>query len=383
MSTIDIVIVGGSANALGILRSLAPFARCLVLVDDKRSPVFYSKFGQKKLVKNTKIEVIIDELEKIGATFSNPPVLFLSEEKTVEQVSLHRERLNKYYRFSMVDHQLIIDLQSKSAFQSLAEQHESPIPKANVIQQTIDFKNVNELTFPCVFKPLYQDSDYSKLFKKAYKVNNLDEAKELYKAIEPVMADMILQEWLHGRDSDIYFFLAFFDESSQFVDGFTGRKLRSWPLNIGGTASCTNAPEAHDELSKITTQFAQRIGYQGLLGMEFKFDNQRGGFYMIEPTVARTDYQHEIATLSGHNLLLQIYRHIRKQPVPLYNLLQESVIWRDEIADANALSNGGDVSEPYPAHSFCAVKRWNDPMPYLYRLIVRVKNKLCRSYDKN
>lgn len=383
MSTIDIVIVGGSANALGILRSLAPFARCLVLAEDKNSPVFHSKFGQKKLVKSTKTKAIIEELEKIGPSFSIPPVLFLSEEKSVEQVSLHRETLNKYYRFPLVDHQMIIDLQSKSAFQSLAEKHLSPIPKASVIQQVSDFEKVDVLSFPCVFKPLYQDATYSKLFKKAYKVNDLAEVKELYKKIQPIMADMILQEWLHGKDSDIYFCLALFDGSSQLIDAFTGRKLRSWPLNIGGTASCTNAPEAHDELSKITSKFARDIGYQGLLGMEYKFDNQRCGFYMIEPTVARTDYQHEIATLSGHNLLLQMYRHIRKQPMPHYAVLQDSVIWRDEIADANALANGGDVSEPYPAHSFCAVKRWNDPMPYLYRLIVRVKNKLWRSYDKN
>lgn len=376
MKNTEVVIVGGSANALGILRSLAPYARCLVLADEQKLPVFYSRFGNKRLVADTKSPTIIDELEQLGKTFTQPAVLFLSEEKTVAQVSLHRERLRPYYLFSMVSHLQVIDLQSKSAFQQLAEYYHSPIPQAVVIKQLSDIEQAKTLNFPCVFKPLYQDRAYSKQFKKAYKVADIAEVSALYQKIQPIMPDMLAQEWLHGKDSDIYFCLAYFDENSQLVTSFTGRKLRSWPINIGGTASCTNAPEAHQALSEITITFAQQINYQGLLGMEYKFDSQRQGFYMIEPTVARTDYQHEIATLSGHNLLLQVYRHCRQETVPKFPLQQRATIWRDEIADGNALAHGGDPSEPSSAKSYAAIKRWQDPMPYLSNLFMRIKNKL-------
>lgn len=373
---VDVVIVGGSANALGILRSLAPYVRCLVLASDAKSPVFKSRFGIKRLVKSTKSEHIIDQLVQLSTCFDKPPVLFLSEEKTVEQVSLHRGKLAPYYSFSFVEHQLVIDLQSKVEFQEIAELYKSPIPKASVIQKQQDIEAVTDLIFPCVFKPVYQDATYAKSFKKAYKVNGLDEVSELYNKVKAVMPTMILQEWIHGKDSDIYFCLAYFDKNSQLVDAFTGRKLRSWPLNIGGTASCTNAPEVHQQLTDITIKFAQSVGYQGLLGMEYKYDDQRNGFYMIEPTIGRTDYQHEIATLSGHNLLLQIYRHCRQESIPKYALQKKAVIWRDEIADANALVNGGDPSEPKTKHSYGAIRRWQDPMPYLNSLYVRLKNRL-------
>ena len=376
MKTTDAVIVGGSANALGILRSLAPHANCLVLADNKSLPVFYSRYGKKFLVVDTKSDVIIDELEQVGKTFTQPAVLFLSEEKTVEQVSLHRERLRPYYIFSMVGHQQIIDLQCKSSFQKLAEQYHSPIPKAAVIKQFSDIEQAKMLKFPCVFKPLYQDKQYSKKFKKAYKVLDIKEVLALYEKIQPIMSEMIVQEWLHGKDSDIYFCFAYFDESSQLVTSFSGRKLRSWPLNIGGTASCTNAPEAHQELSTITTTFAQHINYCGLLGMEYKFDSQREGFYMIEPTVARTDYQHEISTLSGHNLLLQIYQHLRKKSVPEYSVMSKAVVWRDEIADANALAYGGDKTELATAKYYGAILRANDLGPYCYTLLSKVKSRL-------
>ncbi|MCJ8321274.1 MAG: hypothetical protein MJK12_16665 [Colwellia sp.] len=380
MKNIDVVIVGGSANALGILRSLAPFVSCLVLCDDKSLPIFKSRLGKKLLVSNTKSKDIVLTLKELGARFVKPPVLFLSEEKTVEQVSLHRELIQQYYYFELTSHDQIIDLQSKSGFQTLAERHNSPIPNASVIQTLSDIANANLLTFPCVFKPLYQDVSYSKKFKKAYKVASLAEVKELYTLIHPIMPDMMLQEWINGKDSDIYFCLAYFDSNSQLIGDFSGRKLRSWPLNIGGTASCTNAPEKHEELSEMTASFAKAISYSGLIGMEYKFDNKRQRFYMIEPTVGRTDYQHEIATLSGCNLLLQIYLHSKNENLLQFPLNKQAVIWRDEIADANALANGADPVEPFNAKIFYAVKRWNDPWPYLSHLIARIVNRF--SYPK-
>jgi predicted ATP-grasp superfamily ATP-dependent carboligase len=373
---IDVVIVGGSANALGILRSLAPYAKCLVLLDDKKLPAYHSLFGKKILVESTKDEHIIDALIKLGSHFKAQPVLFLSEEKTVEQVSLHRDKISSMYFFNMAEHKQIVALQSKIGFQKLAEKFNSPIPQAIAIEKTSDIKQINKLTFPCVFKPLYQDSAYAKQFKKAYKVEHIEQIESLYVDISPIMPNMLAQEWLHGKDSDIYFCLAYFDKNSQLVSSFSGRKLRSWPLNIGGTASCTNAPKQHQELSDITSTFASNISFTGLMGMEFKFDSYRDGFYMIEPTVGRTDYQHEIATLSGHNLLLQMYRHISKAEVPSYKLNHAAVIWRDEIADANALANGGDKTEPKAAKHYNAIKRGNDIRPYLVSLIARIITRI-------
>ncbi len=373
---IDVVIVGGSANALGILRSLAPYANCLVLLDNKKLPAYHSRFGKKILVESTKNENIIAVLTSLGKRFIAPPVLFLSEEKTVEQVSLHRDKISSMYLLNMAKHSQIINLQSKIGFQKLAEKFNSPIPKAVAIENNSDINKVKTLSFPCVFKPLYQDSAYAKQFKKAYKVENIKQIESLYLKISPVMPNMLVQEWLHGKDSDIYFCLAYFDEHSQLVSSFSGRKLRSWPLNIGGTASCTNAPKQHQELSDITSTFASNIGFSGLMGMEFKFDSQRNGFYMIEPTVARTDYQHEIATLSGHNLLLQIYRHITKRTIPSYRLNHAAVVWRDEIADANALANGGDNTEPSDAKQYNAIKRGNDLRPYIVTIISRITARI-------
>ena len=62
-----------------------------------------------------------------------------------------------------------------------------------------------------------------------------------------------------------------------------------------------------DELTLLTNRFFSGVGFVGLCSMEFKRDARTNQFYMIEPTVGRTDYQEEIASLNGVNIPLAAY----------------------------------------------------------------------------
>lgn len=373
----NIVVTGGSLNALGVLRSLKNHHLTL-LCDEKTSPAWHSRYIQKKVrSRNTKTVDVVSDLLQLGTSFANAekPLLFLTEEKTVLQVSLHRHELEPYFRFLFPSHDLLTALQSKSDFQRLAEQSNSPIPKAVILRGQTDVSNCKQLQFPCVLKPLEQNEKYSQQFKKAYKVASLDEVSNLYSEIITVMPDMIVQEWIEGDDSDIYFCLAWFDEHSELVHSFTGRKIRSWPRHVGGTAACTSAPEVHEELSKLTAQFVRSCSYVGLMGMEFKYDKNRAGFFMIEPTVGRTDYQHEIATLSGHNFLAGIAAYFNGELIPKPRAVRP-VIWQDDVANANAIANGASQNLFIERQKISALWRWSDPAPSIAYFFQRIRRKL-------
>lgn len=380
---IPVLVVGGSANALGVLRSLT-HCQLHLLCDNEQAPAWHSRWGKKHRSQDTKAPSVVDELiELVGHFSGKKPVLLLTEEKTVVQVSAAREKLTPFYHFVFCAPELLLALQSKSGFQQLANQVGSAIPQGRILSQLADLHLINDLNYPCVFKPLEQNEAYSRQFKKAYKVGSAAEVASLYPAIASVMPQMIVQEWLEGADSDIYFCLAYIDPQGQLVSSFTGRKLRSWPLQVGGTASCTAAPEAAATLTEKTMQFCQSIGYVGQIGMEFKFDANRGGFYMIEPTVGRTDYQHEIATLAGCNVLSQMVASLAGNAVNpitagfgVANARINKVVWYDEIADANALANGGSNQLCRDYQRVAAVWRWSDPMPGLMTLWRRLKRKL-------
>mgnify|MGYP000618891995 CR=1 FL=1 len=377
-NNVEVVVVGAGVNALGVMRSLGREFNTM-LVTPKDTLVNKTKFGKRYYVDSTTNEGIVDQLIELGQLLTKPCVLLLTEENTVTHVSHHRERLAEHYILDFPSHELVTALQSKSDFQELAERHDAPIPKAVFWTSEFNGKGLDTLDFPCVFKPLYQDSAYSKRFKKAYKAASIEEVNTLYKEISPVLPDMITQEWIEGEDSDIYFNIMYFDKNSQPISSFTGRKLRSWPRSIGGTASCVDAPEHHDELTRLTQSFAQQVGFTGIMGMEYKFDANRQAFYMIEPTVGRTDYQHEIATLSGTNLLAGICRHLlgrTNAEVLKAKQVSTSTMWFDEVADANSLAHGSPKFDELKVKKYGAVYRWNDLGPYLFVVRNRIKSRI-------
>lgn len=378
-SKIPVVVTGGSANALGVLRSLT-HCDLTLLCDNKNAPAWHSRWGRKIKIANSRAPTVVDDLLSLAGMQSagDKPVLILTEEKTVVEVSRARERLFPHYRLLLCPEPLLSRLQSKEGFQSLAEIAGCPVPRGVVLHSSSDLQAAHQLQYPCVLKPLEQNADYAAQFKKAYKVGSPDEVATLYRSIEPVMPMMIVQEWLEGADSDIYFCLGFWNEYSELVgQAFVGRKLRSWPLHVGGTASCTSAPEAEDELTLLTDAFVKASGFIGQMGMEFKFDAARGGFYMIEPTVGRTDYQHEIATLSGCNVLSMMVAHLAGLAVPVRGLKRE-VIWYDEIADAQALAAGAPGSLFASRPKASAVWRPLDPLPALTSLGRRLLHRMTK-----
>ena len=52
-------------------------------------------------------------------------------------------------------------------------------------------------------------------------------------------------------------------------------------------------------LVTMTADFFQRVGMTGACSMEFKRDPRDGEYYMIEPTVCRTDWQNAVADANG------------------------------------------------------------------------------------
>lgn len=378
-SKTPVVVTGGSANALGVLRSLT-HCDLTLLCDNTQAPAWHSRHGRKVKVADTRAATVVDDLLALADHFppGKRPVLILTEEKTVVHVSQARERLAPHFRFLLCEEPTLSALQSKEGFQRLALAANAPVPQGAVLRSATDLPAIRDLRYPCVFKPLEQDAAYAARFKKAYKVGSADEVASLYRDIEPVMPQMIVQEWLEGEDSDIYFCLGFWDADSNLVgESFTGRKVRSWPLQVGGTASCTAAPEAADELTRLTCAFARATGYVGQMGMEFKHDARRGGYYMVEPTVGRTDYQHEIATLSGCNVLDMMVAHLAGTPVRPCGP-SKAVLWYDEVSDAKALAAGAPDRHFRDRRRVAAVWRPQDPLPTLADLAQRASGKLRR-----
>jgi D-aspartate ligase len=141
---------------------------------------------------------------------------------------------------------------------------------------------------------------------------------------------LVVQEWIEGPDSGIYFALFHRGTAARSRHIFIGRKLAAYPPGLGSTAVCVAAPEASELLRPLTEKFLDIAEYQGLGSLEFKWDSRRRRFVIIEPTVGRTDWQEEIATLNGLNLPLIAYCDELGLPVPMEKSV-EAAAWRHSI----------------------------------------------------
>jgi predicted ATP-grasp superfamily ATP-dependent carboligase len=376
------VVVGGGLNALGIVRSLGAVNIPLVVLDtDPKSPAMRSRYGRKLLCAALDGEALVAGLLALSRQYGGPLMLFVTEEKTVVEVSAARARLAPHFHLRLPQHERLMALMHKQGFQQLAEAVGAPVPRTVRIESQADLPHIERLCFPCVFKPARKDYGYGERFKKAYKVMSPAEVADLYQQIHPVLADMVVQEWIEGADNEVYFCLQYVGKDGEVVSSFTGRKIRAWPPRIGGTASCTAAWEVADELSAMTARFFAQVGFTGMGSMEYKRDARDGRFYMVEPTVARTDFQEEVASLNGVNIPQAAYGYENglarvapaKAAVPR--------IWREPMSDRWSFQEGGGaVDERSRGHAVRdAYWRWNDPRPWLDLMRARVGARLGRA----
>jgi predicted ATP-grasp superfamily ATP-dependent carboligase len=196
-----------------------------------------------------------------------------------------------------------------------------------------------------------------------------------------VIDEIIVQEWIEGSDSDVYFCLQYRPANGAPTVSFVGRKICQWPSLIGGTASCIPAAEVAAELTALTDNFFNAVGFIGMGSMEYKRDIRDGKFYMVEPTVGRTDYQEEIAALNGVNIPFAAYRAELGLTAPRPNTVSPPRAWRDPLGYANARAAG--VPDPMrqfsPNITVCdAYFRVDDPMPYIALKFQAMRRRFTR-----
>lgn len=377
------VVVGAGVNGLGVARSLARAKVPVWLLDtDMQRPEMHTRAARPLPVRALHGDALIEELVHLGVSrFPDMrPVLFLTQEASVATVSRHRQRLSALYRFSLPSVDVVDTLQHKQGFQHMAERLGSPVPPLIHMRRSADLARLEDLHYPVVIKPGRRQAQYDQQFRKAYRIERASEAADLLQRMLAVLPDIVVQEWIEGPDSAIYFCLQYLDSKGEAIASFSGRKIRSWPPQTGGTASCTAAPEVHDELSPLTTDFFRAAGVIGMAGMEYKRDARTSAWRMVEPTIGRTDYQEEVATLNGVNMVHAAWCSELGLPCPAPMPPAHPCAWRVRSEDMQSAARQGQR----PAQGYSrgervadALYRWHDPQPFLMQSLQRA----CRALD--
>lgn len=383
--SVPAVVVGAGINGLGVLRSLAGAGVPVTLIDAARDqPAMHSRYGRKRVYDDNDPEALVRMLETLADETDRRhggerAVLILTKEETVAAVATHYERLAARYHLTLPPPERLTPLLHKDGVRAIAVSAGARIPKTLRIQNSHEIDRIDALRLPIVVKPSLRDSGYAHGFAKAYRLDDHAEVRALLARILPVLPDVVVQEWISGSDSDLYFCLQYLPNNGHEPVSFVGRKIRSWPPQVGGTASCTAAPEAA-ELADLSTRFFSHAGVTGLASMEYKKDRDSGEYVIVEPTVGRTDFQEEVATLNGVNLPLAAYCGALGLAMPSARTPAKPRTWRERMADTQSAEQtpAGSTRLAANARVVDALWRARDPGPALAALAGRVVRRLTR-----
>ena len=363
------VIIGADTNGLGTIRSLGKAGvPVFVLDDDMRRPGMHSRYARPVVVSAMSGPALVNGLLTLRGRLDQRPMLFMTSDAQVRTVSEYRTQLAEAYHVCLPDHSCVCDLLHKWRFHRVAEMYGFPVPRTIVVRDENDIAGLAAIRFPAVVKPGTKELISSKRAPRACRVMSREQAEALCREILPAAPDLIVQEWVEGAESDIYFCLQYRAMDGITVRSFTGRKLRSWPPQTGSTASCVAAPEVESILEPLTTRFFDTTRFVGMCSMEFKGNRQIGKFLMIEPTIGRTDWQEEVASLHGVNIPLAAYCYELGLPLPTTEKARDPVVWLDPPAYWRSMLVSRSFRDQRPARARVKSACWrrDDPVPLAF-----------------
>jgi len=369
------VVVGAGLNGLGMIRSLARHKVPVWLVETSfTDPTALSRYAMRNRVRSLNDVSLVEDLEQLARRLELNPVLILTQEASVQIVSANLHRLQERFLIELPDDAAVRSLTSKRGFDAEARRLGAPIPRTIRISELSHIEAGRNMKFPLILKPDSRAIAYDQRFKKAYRFDDFESLREKVIEILPVYRPLIVQEWIEGDDTSIYFCLQYRSRRLGEAFSFCGRKNRSNPPMVGGTASCTLAePEAWAPLVKLTNDFFDATCVHGFASMEYK-RHASGEFLMIEPTIGRSDFQEEVSTWNGYNIAAAGYAALTGRPLPDVEPPLVPRVWIDPDGEAKSrivapatLDLPGDRQDAY----------WDlfDPMPWVSRQLIRARRR--------
>jgi predicted ATP-grasp superfamily ATP-dependent carboligase len=361
---VPVAVVGNTLNALGVVRSLARGGVPVYLVTSTwQCAAAWSRYCRVVRRPTLSGPDLVAAVQAVHDRTGERPVLILTGDEEVDAASDLRGELQSLCRLRLPAQDVVRLLEDKGQFQLFAERHGLPVPRAAVLSRTGELGAIGALALPVVVKPALKAPVLHHRVERAVRAATLRAAQSAAAEMLAVTGKVVVQEWIDGPDTEIYFCLFACDAGSRTSAMFVGRKLVCAPPAIGNTACCVAAPEAGAELSQLTARLIQSVGYQGLGSLEFKRERTSGRFLIVEPTVGRTDWQEEIAALCGVNVPLAAYCSETGRAMPDTPLTPSA--WRASLAVRAPPGSVSPGTRVYDAHF-----RLDDPLPGIYYYVV-------------
>jgi D-aspartate ligase len=369
-----VVIVGLNDASLSIVRSLGSKGIQIIgLYENAKKYYINSKFICSKLEAPLEGEPLVKTLvEKVADRLKEEAVLFCGTDSAVLSVSKHAKQLRNYFKFVMPPYEVTNNQISKKEFHKFAIENSFLVPNTFFAKSVDEIGEVIEsITFPWVIKPEFRDRMwYENVPVKVLYAETKEDFLNLMNQYKIQQTSLVIQEWIDGGDTEVYFCLAYISGNHRPLATCVGRKLRQHPHLTGSTSIAETV--CIPEMASESIRLLNAAGCVGFCSVEFKRSKKDGRYFITEPTVGRPDTQEGIFMSAGIDVPYIAYLDaLGCVPNPIESF-KKDIKWINEplafYSFQDYLRNGFNVMDFL---SLCRGKRsyalWarNDPMPLL------------------
>jgi predicted ATP-grasp superfamily ATP-dependent carboligase len=381
-----VIVLGGSANALSVARSLGRRGIHVYLSASEGRHVQYSRYCTKSFPFSRSVKgadfwrdllfgARLDELR--GS------IVFACNDEAVGFIARHRAELARHYKLDCSVPALQLAMLDKQQTLTLAKTVDVPAPRFWQVENGAQLDAIEgELSFPLIVKPLL-----SHLFQAQFggrKFLNVANAAEARAALGRVWAaglQAMICEWIPGPDHLLSSYYTYIDRSGTPLFHFTKKVIRRYPKNEGLTSY--HLTDWNPEVAAVGLRFLSGIGFRGLANVEFKRDLRDGQLKLVECN-ARFTAPQELFVRCGLDSASIIYEDLAGVPLPREFTYRQNVrLWypmRDFLA-YRQLSALGELSFTGWLKS---VWHWQslpffhptDPMPTIVPAVQAIRRRL-------
>lgn len=325
-------------------------------------------------------EELLGRLLEYGEAQPEPPVLFYQSDEELLFVSRHRGELSRCFRFVIAAAELVEDLVDKARFQGLARALSLPVPATAVVASgTAQPPEAPfELGFPLIVKPLQRADGVWQAVepaRKAFRVDGPEQLRSLWPGLSALGRELILQRYVDGPENRIESYHVYVDHRDEVAAEFTGRKIRTRPLQYGQTTALT-LTDAED-VARLGRELTRTLRLRGVAKFDFK-RGPDGALHLLEVN-PRFNLWHHPGARAGVNIPALVHADLtgRRRPQPARH--RSDVQWCSPRDFNSARESGVPLTRWLPWALRCEAKAiwsWDDPMPLLATVATRAAGAL-------
>jgi predicted ATP-grasp superfamily ATP-dependent carboligase len=214
----------------------------------------------------------IDSLLGVSEHFKTRPILIPTSDATAALVQEAAEQLQEAYRFLIPPRGLAGSLSSKRELFFLCRKYGHPTPETFFPHSRSEVVQLlKRVVFPIVLKGIDDRVVFGQTKVAMRIAQSADELLQCYDTLQSQQKqNVMLQEYIPGEADSVWMFNGYFDEKSECLAGFMGRKLRQRPVGTGITTLgiCLQNAAAERPIRELLSS----LGYRGIVDIGCRFD---------------------------------------------------------------------------------------------------------------